>query len=101
MNDPDHFLARIFSLSRRSREALPSDLPFGLETAVLAHWRSSSRAQAGEGMLRGLRWASCFACAIALFVAALQRDEITQFSRTTDLQTRVADSAIATVYGYE
>ena len=99
---PDQLLQRIFSLSRRAPVAEVPDMPFGLETAVLAHWREAS-AQGAEngGLLRGLRWAALLACAVALLAGVLGIDELKAFSNRFDPATRVADSAIIVAYGYE
>ena len=102
MKNTDDFLNRAFALSRRAPEPpLPSEPPFGLETAVLAHWKSSSRSAGHSGLLRDLRWAAGIACALALLVVIAQRDQLAELARGADPQTRVADSAIAMGSGYE
>ena len=75
---------------------------YGLETAVLAHWREAvAQRSTNGGLLRGLRWAALAAFAIALLTAALKSDEIAAFSHRSDPVARVADSAIAAGFGYE
>jgi hypothetical protein len=101
MKNTDQFLNRIFKISRRNPDPIPSELPFGLETAVLAHWRASSRGRANGGTVRAMRWAALVACAVALLSAICQRDELAQFSRRSDPQTRIADSALAAGFDYE
>lgn len=100
--DTEQFLNRIFSLSRRTPNRELIEMPFGLETAVLAHWRAAvSQRAASSGLLRGLRWAALLACAVALLVGALASDELAAFNDRFDPETQVADSAIVAGYGYE
>jgi hypothetical protein len=98
----NQLLNRIFSLSRRAPESQPNEMPFGLETAVLARWReASARRAAGTGLVCGLRWAALVACAVALLTATLESDQIAAFRNRFDPATRIADSAISAGYGYE
>ena len=100
--DADRLLTRLFSLSRRASAPEVPEVPFGLETAVLAHWREASARRAeSAGLLRGLRWAALTACAVALLAVAVETDELMAFSDRFDPETRVADWAIAAGYGYE
>jgi hypothetical protein len=100
MRNSDIFLDRIFALARRAPLPNDSELPFGLETAVVAQWRAAGRSAHGN-LLGGLRWAALFACAIALLAGALERDQLTAFRNRFDPEARVADSAIVAGYGYE
>ena len=98
----ERLLDRIFRLARRAPIPVVPEPAYGLETAVLAHWREAvTRRSTHGGLLRGLRWATLAAIAIALLTAALKSDEIAAFSRRSDPVARVADSAIATGFGYE
>jgi hypothetical protein len=99
MKEPDHFLSQLFSLARQAPAREATEIPFGMETAVLAHWRSTSRQNGG--LLRGLRWAALIACVAALLAGALDNDQFTAFQSRFDPEARVADSAIAAGYGYE
>lgn len=95
-------LARIFSLARSAPAPAPGEMPFGLETAVLAHWREASAQEDGSaGLVRGMRWAAVTACAVALLVATLKKDELAAFQNRFDPETRVADSAISAGFDYE
>ena len=95
-------LARIFSLARSAPAPPPNEMPFGLETAVLAHWREASTQKDGNaGLLRGMRWAALTACAVALLAATLKKDELAAFQNRFDPETRVADSAISAGFDYE
>ena len=77
-------------------------MPFGLETAVLAHWREASAERVGSaGLLRGMRWAALTACAVALLAATLSKEELNAFQNRFDPETRVADSAISVGFDYE
>jgi hypothetical protein len=97
----EQLLERIFRLARRvPPPAMPAP-DFGLETAVLAHWRATAESSPNGGLLRGLRWAALAACAIALLTAILKRDEVAAFNHRSDPVARVADSAIVVGYGYE
>ena len=100
--NPERLLDRIFRLARRVPAPATAGTSFGLETAVLAHWREAAgRRAASAGLLRGLRWAALAACLIALFTAALESDELAAFRHRSDPVTRVADSAIFSGYGYD
>lgn len=94
MNELDRFLTRVFSLARRAPESVPTERPFGLETAVLAHWENSRSPQSGPGIVLRLRWAAIFACTVALLNIAWKRDELSQFSIRSDAETRIVDSAL-------
>jgi hypothetical protein len=100
--NPNQLLNRIFSLSRRLPDSRPNEIPFGFETAVLAHWRDASAQRAtSAGLLRGLRWAALVACAVAILTAVLESDELAAFRNRSDPATRVADSALSASYGNE
>ena len=101
MKNPDSFLDRLFTLSQRAPAAHDPEIPFGLETAVVAHWRAGAQASAHGNLLRGLRWAALLSCAIALLAGALENDQLTAFRSRFDPEARVADSAIVAAYGYE
>jgi len=98
----NELLARIFSLSRSVPTPSPNEMPFGLETTVLAHWHAASALKEGSaGFLRGMRWAALTACAVALFAATLKKDELAAFQNRFDPETRVADSALSVGFDYE
>ncbi len=98
----DRILNRIFRLARRAPAPASTGPAFGLETAVLAHWREAATSRSPNGgLLPGLRWAALAACAIALLTAALKSDELRAFQNRSDPVARVADSAIVVSYGYE
>ena len=98
----DRLLDRIYRLARRSPDQADVEPAFGLETAVLAHWREATGSRSPNGgLLSGLRWAALAACAIALLTAALKSDELKAFQNRSDPVGRVADSAIVVSYGYE
>ena len=101
MKYPDPFIDRIFTLARRASAAETTDIPFGLETAVVAHWRGRAVRSAQGNLLGGLRWAALLACAIALLAGALENDQLTAFRNRFDPEARVADSAIVAGYDYE
>ena len=98
----DRLLDLIFRLARRAPVSAIAEMSFGLETAVLAHWREAvGHRWANTGLLRGLRWAALAASAVALLTAALKSDELAAFNQRFDPVARVADSAIVAGYGYE
>lgn len=101
MKNPDPFIDRIFTLARRASGAETTDVPFGLETAVVAHWRARGGRPTQVNLLGGLRWAALLACAIALLAGALENDQLAAFSSRFDPEARVADSAIVAGYDYE
>jgi hypothetical protein len=95
MKGIEQLLDHAFALARRARDPVPSELPFGMETAVLAQWRSSRRSSKIDiGMLRVFRWAAILACVIAVAGGAWKYEEIAQISQRLDPETRVVDSAL-------
>src|SRR5437016_6755790 len=91
----EQLLDHAFALARRARAPVPSEPPFGMETAVLAQWRSSRRSSKIDiGMLAVFRWAAILACVVALAGAAWKRDDIAQISQRLDPETRIVDSAL-------
>jgi hypothetical protein len=102
MNRADHLLNRAFSLARRSRELSPRELPFGLETAVLAEWRASrSHPSVLANAVPTLRWVALVACTLALLCSAWKRDEVAQIFHRADPETSIADSALFVGLGDE
>ena len=101
MKNLDPFIDRIFTLARRAAAPETTDVPFGLETAVVAHWRGRAVRSAQGNLLGGLRWAALLACAIALLAGALENDQLSAFRNRFDPEARVADSAIVAGYDYE
>ncbi len=98
----ERLLDRIFRLARHAPDPATPGPAYGLETAVLAHWReTTAQRSTNGGLLRGLRWAALAACTIALLTAVLKSDELTAFQHRADPVARVADSAIVVSYGYE
>lgn len=98
----NQFVDRLFSLARRAPALEKTAPPFGLEMAVLAHWREARAQRASDsGILRGLRWAALVACSVAFLASALSRDELTAFSNGYDPEKNLADSAISTAFGNE
>jgi len=70
-------------------------LPFGMETAVLAHWRSSRASSKSDiGMLGVFRWAAILACVVAVAGGAWKREDIAQISQRLDPETRIVNSAL-------
>lgn len=101
MKNPDSFFDRIFALARRAPLPNGSEIPFGLETAIVAQWRAGAALSANGNLLRGLRWAALLAVAIALLAGAVEHDQLSAFRNRFDPETRIADSAIVAGYGYE
>ena len=101
MKNTDPFLDRIFAAARRAPSPNEPEIPFGLETAVVAQWRAGAGRSAYGNLLGGLRWAALLACAIAFLAGALERDQLTAFRNRFDPEARVADSAIVAGFDYE
>ena len=98
----DQLLDRLFRLARHAPARAVAETSYGLETAVLAHWREAvGHRSANAGLLRGLRWSALAACAVALLTASLKSDELAAFNERFDPVARVADSAIVAGYDYE
>jgi hypothetical protein len=96
----DQFLTRIYALARRAPAPEPAEIPLGMETAVLAHWRAAA-GRSSAGVLPGLRWAALAACVIALLAGAVQNDELSALRSSFDPTARVADSALVSGLDYE
>jgi hypothetical protein len=95
MKGTEQLLNDAFALARRARDPIPSELPFGMETAVLVHWRSSrASATSDVGMLRVFRWAAILACVVAVAGGAWKREDIAQISQRLDPETRIVNSAL-------
>ena len=95
MKGTEQLLDHAFALARRAGDPVPSKLPFGMETAVLAQWRSSrGSSKIDIGMLAVFRWAAILACLVALAAAAWKCEEIAQISQRLDPETRIVDSAL-------
>ena len=88
-------LDHAFTLARRARGPVPSELPFGMETAVVAQWRSShASSKIDIGMIRVFRWAAILACAVAMAGGVWNSEDIAQISLRLDPETRIVDSAL-------
>jgi hypothetical protein len=95
MKGTEQLLNRAFALARRARDPIPSELPFGMETAILAEWRSSrALSKTDVGMLRIFRWAAILACVVAVAGGAWKREDIAQMSQRLDPETRIVNSAL-------
>ena len=95
MKGTEQLLHQAFALARRAPDPVPSELPFGMETAVLAQWRSSRPpSRIDVGMLRVFRWAAILACVVAVAGGAWKREDIIHISRRLDPETRIVDSAL-------
>ncbi|MEY2559469.1 MAG: hypothetical protein QOE34_2894 [Verrucomicrobiota bacterium] len=95
MKKPEPLLDHAFALARRHRDSVPSELPFGMETAVLASWKSSrASSKIDLGMLPVFRWAAILSCVVAVAGGAWTLDDIAQISQRLDPETRIVDSAV-------
>jgi hypothetical protein len=95
MKGTEQLLNRAFALARRARDPVPSELPFGMETAVLAQWRNSrASSKIDIGMVRVFRWAAILACVVAVAGGAWKREDIAQIWQRVDLETRIVNSAL-------
>jgi hypothetical protein len=95
MKGTEQMLDRAFALARRARDPVPSELPFGMETAVLAHWRNScASSKIDIGMLRVFRWVAIVACVVAVAGGVWKSEDIAQISQRLDPETRIVDSAL-------
>jgi hypothetical protein len=95
MKETEQLLDHAFALARRAGDPVPLELPFGMETAVLAQWRSSrGSSKIDIAMLAVFRWAAILACAVAVAGAAWKCEEIAQISQRLDPETRIVDSAL-------
>ena len=95
MKGTEQLLDHAFSLARRARAPVPSELPFGMETAILAQWRDTRvSSKTDVGTLRVFRWAAILACVVAVAGGAWKSDEIAQISQRLDPETRIINSAL-------
>lgn len=99
MKRPEQLLDHALALARHARDRVPSELPFGMETAVLAHWRNS-RADSNSdiGLLRIFRWSAIVACVLAMAGGVWMGGEIARMSRPLD-PTTIVDYAITAGLG--
>lgn len=101
MKNSESFFDRLFTLARCAPVPNESEVPFGLETAVVAHWRAAAGRPMNGNLLNGLRWAALLAVAIALLAGAVENDQLAAFRNRNDPEARVADSAIVAGFDYE
>jgi hypothetical protein len=95
MKGPEQLLDQAFALARRVRDPIPSELPFGMETAILAQWKSArGSSKIDIGMVRVFRWAAILACVVAVAGGVWKREDIGQISQRSDPETRIVDSAL-------
>jgi hypothetical protein len=95
MKGTEQLLDHAFALARRAHDPVPSEPPFGMETAVLAQWRSSRRSSKIDiGMVRVFRWAAILACVVAVAGGVWKSDDIAQISQRLDPETKIVDSAL-------
>ncbi|MDB6148036.1 MAG: hypothetical protein QOI34_70 [Verrucomicrobiota bacterium] len=95
MKRTEKLLDHAFALARCARDPVPSELPFGMETAVLAQWRSFlASSKIDVGMLRVFRWAALMACVVAVAGGAWKSGDIAQISQRLDPETRIVNSAL-------
>jgi hypothetical protein len=94
MKPTEQLLDQAFALARRAPDPVPSELPFGMETAILAQWRRWRSSNMDVGMLRVFRWGAILACAVAVAGGAWKREDITQISQRLDPESRIVDSAL-------
>jgi hypothetical protein len=95
MKRTEQLLDQAFALARLAPDPVPAELPFGMETAVLAEWRSSrASSKIDVGVLRVFRWGAILACVVAAAGAAWKREDISQISQRFDPETRIVDSAL-------
>lgn len=69
MKPVDEQLNRLMKAAAQAPKPLPSGAAFGLETRVLAHWRSSLQTESGDFLVMWFRRAAL--CAGILAVASL------------------------------
>jgi hypothetical protein len=95
MKETEQLLDHAFTLARRARDPVPSEPPFGMETAILAHWRNSrASSKIDIGMLRVFRWAAILACVVALAGGIWKSEDIAQIPQRLDPETKIVDSAL-------
>jgi hypothetical protein len=95
MKGTEQLLNQAFALARRAHDPVPSELPFGMETAILAQWKSSrGSSKIDIGILRVFRWAAILACVVAVAGGAWKREDIAQISQPLDPETRIVNSAL-------
>ncbi len=101
MKDPEELLNRVFTLVRRGSHSVPSEPPFGMQTAVIAHWNASREEHGTATWLLRLRWAALVACGLALLTGVLRREELTGLSSRFDPETRIVESTIQVPFANE
>jgi hypothetical protein len=95
MKGTEQLLDQAFTLARRARAPVPSELPFGMETAILAQWRNSCASSTIDiGMLRVFRWAAILACVVAVAGGIWKSEDIAQISQRVEPETKIVDSAL-------
>lgn len=96
MKDANRFLNKAFLLARRGRTELQEcQPPFGLQTAVLAHWRDSRlQVTNSSRMLLALRWSAVVAVSLAIVSGAVKRDILMSIAAHSEPELTLIDSAL-------
>jgi len=95
MKGTEQLLDHAFALARRAHDPVPSEPPFGMETAILAHWRNSyASSNTDIYMVRLFRWAAILACLVAVAGGVWKSRDIAQISQRLDPETKIVDSAL-------
>ena len=95
MKGTEQLLDHAFALARRAHDPVPSEPPFGMETAILAQWRNSYASSNSDFyMVRLFRWAAILACVVAVAGGVWKSRDIAQISQRLDPETKIVDSAL-------
>ena len=99
MKDAHRILNKTFLLARcGGTEVQQRELPFGLQTAVLAHWRNSRLHVAnGSRMLPALRWAAIIAVFLAIASGAWKWDILMSIAACSEPEVTLINSAFASL----
>jgi hypothetical protein len=86
----DHRLVRLLKSAAQAPRDEPAEMPFGFDTRVLAHWRSTQTDDSGNRMMV-FRWA--LSCSLVLMLGSVA---FSYKTLTTPVSTEfvVANSAI-------
>ncbi|HEY4281432.1 MAG TPA: hypothetical protein VGM62_00095 [Chthoniobacterales bacterium] len=94
MKDSERLLDKALTLAQGRPDPIPAELPFGMETAILAQWRNA-RAAKFTGMIPIFRWAAMIAIVLAMLSGAWNRDVFVQIADRFNPETSIVNSTFS------
>jgi len=94
MNPIDRGLNRLFKAAAQAPKPGPEEVPFGLETRVMAEWRASLRPESGDIFVAWFRRAAIGACLLAVASLAWNYHDLTNGEKGISEELAIADASM-------